>query len=175
MLPYYTIFDNLAYRINGNSVILLGETTNAQDDAGRVVKRIEGVDEVKNNIDVLPPSPNDDRIRRQVARALFSTDGLEKYSMSALPPVHIIVKNGHVTLAGVVDTPMDKHLANTAASGVPEIFSVENDLQVADLLARNNWQTTDTRHDNVMPFVRERAVGIRVAICEPKGATAGSS
>jgi hyperosmotically inducible protein len=140
MLPYFTIFDNLEYKVEGNTVTLLGQVTNPElkDDAGRVVKKVEGVEEVKNNIDVLPLSPDDDRIRRQVARSIFATDGLLKYSMSALPPLHIIVKNGHVTLKGVVDNSMDKQLAYNAANGVPGVFSVDNDLQVPGSTAASN-------------------------------------
>src|SRR5579872_1821751 len=124
MLPYYTIFDNLEFKVEGNTVTLIGQVTNPtlKDDAGRVVKKVEGVEQVKNNIEVLPLSPDDDRIRRQVARAIFGTDGLWKYSMSAMPPVHIIVKTGHVTLKGIVDNSMDKQLAYTAANRVPGIL-----------------------------------------------------
>ncbi len=135
MLPYYTIFDDLEYQVNGDTVTLLGEVTNPtlKDDAGRAVKRVEGVSQVKNNIEVLPLSPMDDQIRHQVARRIFGTDGLEKYAMSALPAIHVIVKNGHVTLKGIVDSAMDKQLAYTAANGVPNVFSVENELNVAGL------------------------------------------
>ena len=133
MLPYYSLFDDLEYQVNGDTVTLLGAVVNPtlKSDAENVVKRIEGVNKVVNNIRVLPLSPNDDRIRRQVARAIFSTDGLSRYSWSAVPPVHIIVENGHVTLKGVVDTQGDKNLANIAANQVPGVFSVNNDLQVA--------------------------------------------
>jgi len=133
MLPYYSIFDDLEYQVKGDTVILSGAvvTPTLKSDAENVVKKIEGVNKVVNNIKVLPLSPSDDEIRRRVARAVFGTDGLYRYSMSAVPPVHIIVENGHVTLKGVVDSEGDKTLANVAANQVPGVFSVTNDLQVA--------------------------------------------
>ncbi|HZR30031.1 MAG TPA: BON domain-containing protein [Terriglobales bacterium] len=133
MLPYYSIFDDLEYQVKGDTVVLSGAvvTPTLKSDAENVVKKIEGVKSVTNNIKVLPPSPNDDQIRRRVARSIFGTDGLYRYSMSALPPVHIIVENGQVTLKGVVDSQGDKTLANVAANQVPGVFSVENELQVA--------------------------------------------
>src|SRR5689334_23882664 len=133
MLPQLSIFDNLQYKVDGSKVTLLGQVRNAvlKDEAQSAVKKIEGVDSVDNQIDVLPPSPNDDRIRLAVAHALFSNDSpLFRYAMGALPPIHIIVKNGHVTLEGVVDNESDKNLANIKASGVPGVFAVENHLMV---------------------------------------------
>ena len=112
---------------------LLGQVRNAvlKDEAGSAVKKIEGVDQVDNQIEVLPASGNDDRIRQAVARALFGNDSpLFRYSMGALPPIHIVVKNGHVTLEGVVDSQSDKDLAYTKANGVPGVFSVDNHLVV---------------------------------------------
>ena len=132
MLPYYSLFDDLEFQVNGNTVTLLGAAVNPtlKSDAESVVKKIEGVDKVVNQIKVLPPSPMDDEIRRRVARAIFSQDGLFKYSWSAVPPIHIIVENGHVTLKGVVDNPTDKNMANIAANQVPGVFSVNTELQV---------------------------------------------
>lgn len=132
MLPQLSIFDNLAYKVDGNTVTLMGQVRNAvlKSDAERAVKRVEGVENVNNQIEILPPSPNDDRIRRQVARAIFNDDRLFRYSMGALPPIHIIVKNGHVTLDGVVDNEADKNTANIRANGVPGVFSVQNNLRV---------------------------------------------
>jgi len=130
MLPYYNVFDNLAYRVDGGKVTLFGEVTNPtlKDDAGRVVKRIEGVVQVDNQIEVLPLSPNDDRIRRAVYRAIFSKPGLERYQLGAVPPIHIIVKNGNVTLKGVVLNEGDKNMAFIAANGVSGVFKVNNEL-----------------------------------------------
>jgi hyperosmotically inducible periplasmic protein len=133
MLPQLSIFDNLQYKVDGSKVILMGEVRNAvlKDEAQSVVKKIEGVDSVDNQIDVLPASPNDDRIRLAVAHALFAQDSpLFRYAMGALPPIHIVVKNGHVTLDGVVDSESDKNLARIKANGVPGVFSVNNQLVV---------------------------------------------
>lgn len=133
MLPQLTIFDNLQYKVDNSTVTLMGQVRNAvlKDEAGKSVKKIEGVDKVINQIEILPASGNDDRIRIAVAHALFGNDSpLFRYSMGALPPIHIIVKNGHVTLEGVVDNEADKNLANVKASGVPGVFSVENHLVV---------------------------------------------
>lgn len=133
MLPYYSVFDNLAYRVDGDSVTLFGEVTRPtiKSDAENVVKKIEGVGRVVNNIEVLPLSPNDDRIRRAVYRAIYAQPGLDMYSLRAVPTIHIIVKNGNVTLTGAVGNEGDKDRANIAANGVPGVFSVKNDIQVS--------------------------------------------
>lgn len=133
MLPELTIFDNLQYKVDGGTVTLLGQVRNAvlKDSAGSVVKKIEGVESVNNQIEILPPSPTDDHIRLAVAHAIFGENSpLFRYSMGSVPPIHIIVKNGHVALEGVVDSQADKQLAGTKASTVPGIFSVDNHLQV---------------------------------------------
>jgi hyperosmotically inducible protein len=133
MLPYYSVFDNLAFRVEANTVYLEGQVTNPtlKSDAEGSVKKIEGVQKVVNNIEVLPPSPSDDRIRHQVYRAIFGFDGLSKYAWGAVPSVHIIVKNGHATLVGVVDNPADKQMAEMQAKSVPGVFEVTDQLQVA--------------------------------------------
>jgi hyperosmotically inducible protein len=133
MLPQLTNFDNLQYKVEGGKVTLLGQVRNAilKDSAEKVVKGIEGVEQVDNQIEILPASPGDDRIRLTVARALFGNDSpLFRYAMGTVPPIHIIVKNGRVALEGVVDNESDKNLAYLKASGVPGVFSVENHLQV---------------------------------------------
>lgn len=132
MLPYYSVFDNLEFRVDGYRVELLGQVTRPtlKADAGAVVKRIEGVEAVVNRIEVLPVSFHDDRIRRAVYRAVFSHPVLTRYSLQAVPPLHIIVKNGHVTLVGVVATEMEKRVAYAQANAVPGIFSVNNKLRV---------------------------------------------
>jgi hyperosmotically inducible protein len=133
MLPQLTIFDSLRYKVNGSTITLLGEVRTAvlKEEAERAVKNIEGVEKVDNQIEVLPPSPVDDRIRLAVAHAIFSQNSpLFRYSMGALPPIHIIVNRGHVTLEGVVDSESDKNLAFMKANGVPGIFSVTNNLVV---------------------------------------------
>jgi hyperosmotically inducible periplasmic protein len=132
MLPYYGVFDNLAYRVDGTKVTLFGQVTQPtlKSDAERTVKRIEGVQSVDNEIEVLPLSPNDDQIRRAAYRQIYSQPGLQRYQMGAVPPIHIIVKNGNITLVGVVDSETDKNMANIAANGVPGAFKVTNDLVV---------------------------------------------
>jgi hyperosmotically inducible periplasmic protein len=133
MNPYYSVFDDLAYRVDGNTVTLMGAVTEprTKDAALSSLKKIEGVDKVNDQVEVLPPSPMDNQIRRAVYRAVFGSDGLSRYAMGAVPPIHILVKNGHVTLVGVVDNEGDKNMAGIRAKGVPNVFSVENDLQVA--------------------------------------------
>jgi len=133
MLPYYGVFDDLAFRLDGTKVTLLGRVVwpALRSDAGNVVKRIEGVTEVVNEIKVLPPSPMDEQIRRAVYRAIYGDPELSvRYAYHAIPPIHIIVENGRVTLEGVVANQMDKNLVNLRASAVPNVFSVTNELQV---------------------------------------------
>ena len=132
MLPYFSVFDNLAYRVDGNTVTLYGEVVRPvlKSDAERAVKHIEGVAQVVNDIKVLPLSPFDDQIRRAEYRAIFSYAGLYRYGMGVIPSIHIIVDNGHVTLIGVVSNEGDKNMAGIRANGVPGVFSVANDLQV---------------------------------------------
>jgi hyperosmotically inducible periplasmic protein len=132
MLPYYGVFDNLSYRVDGARVELFGEVSRPtlKSDAERVVSRIEGVDSVVNHIEVLPLSPNDDRIRVAVYHAIFRNSALQRYSLGAVPPIHIIVKNGNVTLEGVVANQMDRNIANIRTNGVPGVFSVTNNLVV---------------------------------------------
>jgi hyperosmotically inducible periplasmic protein len=133
LLPYYSVFDNLLYKVDGDKVTLLGQVVRPtlKSDAERAVKDIEGVSSVDNQIQVLPTSPMDDQLRRAVYRTLYGDTALSRYGMSALPSIHIIVNNGHVTLEGVVDSEGDKNLANIRASGVPNVFSVTNNLTVA--------------------------------------------
>jgi hyperosmotically inducible protein len=133
MLPYYGIFDDLAFRIDGSTVTLLGQVVRPtlKDDAGRVVKRVAGVEQVVNNIEVLPLSPMDDQIRRAEFAAIYRDPSISiRYGYRALPSIHIMVKNGHVTLEGVVANQADKNLIGIRANGVANVFSVNNDLQV---------------------------------------------
>jgi hyperosmotically inducible protein len=132
MLPYYGVFDNLAYRVDGSTVTLLGQVTRPtlKSDAGNVVKGIEGVTKVDNQIQVLPLSSMDDGLRIATYRAIFGKPGLDRYAMQAVPPIHIIVDNGKVTLEGVVSTEADKNQAGLFANGVPGVFSVTNNLRV---------------------------------------------
>jgi hyperosmotically inducible protein len=132
MLPYYGVFDNLAYRVNGSEVELYGQVTRPtlKSDAEQVVKRIEGVEKVVNNIEVLPVSPMDDRIRMEAYRAIYAHPALNKYALQAVPPIHIIVKNGTITLEGVVANEADKNIAGIQANSVPGVFKVVNNLRV---------------------------------------------
>jgi hyperosmotically inducible protein len=133
MLPFYGVFDNLAYKVDPDgTVTLIGQTVRPtlKSDAENVVKRIEGVTKVVNTIDVLPPSPDDDRIRLATYRAIYGDPALNMYQVRAVPPIHIIVKNGHITLEGSVAREMDKTIAGMRANSVPGAFSVDNHLVV---------------------------------------------
>jgi hyperosmotically inducible protein len=132
-LPYYGVFDDLAFRVDGNTVTLIGQVTRPtlKDDAERSVKKIEGVSRVNNEIEVLPLSPMDDQVRLAVYRAIYGDPALStRYGFRSLPPIHIMVKNGQVTLEGVVANEGDKNIAGIRANSVPGVFSVMNDLQV---------------------------------------------
>ncbi len=132
MLPWYGVFDNLAYSIDGKDVTLSGQVVNpaTKRDALASIKHIEGVGNVVDNITVLPPSGFDNQIRRAEYRAIFSEGSLSGYSMGVNPSIHIIVNNGHVTLVGYVDNETDVHLATLRANSVPNVFSVTNNLKV---------------------------------------------
>jgi hyperosmotically inducible periplasmic protein len=132
MLPYYGVFDNLAYHVDGSKVTLFGAVTQPRlkTDAANAIKKIEGVTAVENEIDVLPVSLNDDNIRRSVYRSIYSKPGFERYQFGAVPPIHIIVKSGDVTLEGIVDNQMDKDVAGIAANGVSGTHGVQNNLRV---------------------------------------------
>jgi|SRR5579884_3135152 len=133
MLPYYTVFDNLAYEVHGYDVVLRGEVTRPilKTDAENAVKKIEGVEHVEDDIEVLPPSPMDHRLRLRLYRAIYGYSPLQKYALGVQLPVRIIVKNGHVTLEGIVDSNADKNLIGMRANSVPGSFSVTNNLRVA--------------------------------------------
>jgi hyperosmotically inducible periplasmic protein len=132
MLPYYSVFDNLAYRVEGDKVILEGQVVrpSLKSDAEAAVKSVAGVSSVVSNIEVLPPSQMDDQLRRALYRAIYGDPALSRYGFASVASIHIIVKNGNVTLEGVVDSEADKNLAGLRASGVPNVFSVKNNLQV---------------------------------------------
>jgi hyperosmotically inducible periplasmic protein len=132
MLPYLGVFDNLAYKVDGYNVTLLGQVTrpSLKSDAQNVVKKIEGVEMVNNQIEVLPPSPMDDRLRLKLYGAIYGYEPLQKYAMPVVKPIRIIVKNGRASLEGVVDNEGDKNLAGIRANSVPGLFSVKNNLVV---------------------------------------------
>jgi len=132
MLPYVSVFDNLAFKVEGYKVTLLGQVTrpSIKSDAEKAVKDIEGVEQVDNQIEVLPVSPNDDRLRMALFRAIYGYGPLEKYNMGVNRSIRIIVKGGHATLEGVVDSQADKDTAGIRANGVSGVFSVTNNLRV---------------------------------------------
>ncbi len=132
MLPWYGVFDNLEFSVNGGEVTLTGQVVRPtlKDDAEGVVKKINGVTRVENRITVLPPSGMDDQIRREVYRAIYSDGTLNRYSLGAVPAIHIIVDSGHVMLVGYVDRDADRNLAYLRANAVPGVFSVTNNLRV---------------------------------------------
>ena len=133
MLPYYTIFDDLGFRVQGSTITLVGAVTNPvlKSSAQNVVKSVEGVSQVINQIKVLPVSDFDWQIRRAMARTIYGDPQIgTRYGYQALPSIHIIVENGHVTLEGVVGNTFDKNLIGIRANSVPNVFSVTNNLQV---------------------------------------------
>jgi hyperosmotically inducible protein len=132
MLPFFDVFDNISYKVEGYSVTLMGQVTRPtlKKGAENVVKRIEGVDKVVNQIEVLPLSSMDDGLRLKLYRDIYGYEPLERYAMPVVKPIRIIVKNGHVTLEGVVDSETDKNMVNIRANGVSGIFSVTNNLRV---------------------------------------------
>lgn len=132
MLPYYGVFDNLSFRVDGNKVTLFGQVAQPvlKSDAERAVKHLEGVGQVESQIEVLPLSNFDDQIRWRTARAIYGYPALNRYALGTHPSIHILVKNGNVTLAGVVANSMDRNLAYMRANGIPGAFSVTNELRV---------------------------------------------
>jgi len=133
MLPYYSVFDDLGFIVNGSTITLVGQVTQPvlKSDAGKVVEKVEGVTSVVNNIEVLPLSAMDNDIRRKVYRAIYGDPVLStRYGFQALPSIHIIVKNGNVRLEGVVANEMDRNVAFIRANGVPGVFHVDNDLKI---------------------------------------------
>lgn len=132
-LPFYTVFDNLTYRVDGSTVTLLGQVTRGalKTDAENAVRGIAGVERVINQIEVLPQSASDVRMRLAEYLALYGDAGLSQYATRAVPPIHIVVKNSNVTLEGTVDSKYDKNLAFSQASSVPGVVSITNHLRVS--------------------------------------------
>jgi len=134
MLPFYDVFDNITFKVEGYNVTLSGQVTRPtlKTDAERVVKGIEGVETVNNQIEVLPVSNNDDGLRLKLFRAIYRYPALQRYALPVIKPIRIIVKNGNVTLEGVVDNEADKNLVNMRARGISGLFSVTNNLVVSN-------------------------------------------
>ena len=133
-MTYYGVFDNIGFEIDGDTVILTGKVYTAlnRKHAEKRVSKIEGVSNVINNIEILPPSRFDDRIRRSTLRSFANTGGLYRYLIGPTPSVRIIVDRGHLTLEGFVSSKGDIRLANILAQGVPGVFTVTNNLKLAD-------------------------------------------
>jgi BON domain-containing protein len=132
MLPRYGVFDNLSFKVENGVVTLMGQVRSLglKSDAEAAVREIEGVREIKNSIELLPPSTSDDQIRLALYRTIFSTPGLDRYGLQAVPPIHIVVRNGRVTLEGVVASEGDKNLAGLKAREVGGTFEIKNNLVV---------------------------------------------
>jgi hyperosmotically inducible periplasmic protein len=132
MLPYFGVFDNIAFKVDGSTVVLVGQVVrpSLKSDAEGAIKHIEGVERVDNQIEILPPSSMDDGLRLRLFREIYGYPALEKYALGVQKPIRIIVKNARVTLEGVVDNDTDKNLAGVRANSVPGIFQVTNNLQV---------------------------------------------
>jgi osmotically-inducible protein OsmY len=132
LLPDFSTFDNISFKLNGYDVILYGQVIEPalKDDAAKVIKKIEGVERVENHIEVLPTSGNDDRLRRDLFVAIYRYGPLQHYGVGSNRPIRIIVNHGNVTLEGVVDRESDKNMAYIRANGVPGVFSVKNNLVV---------------------------------------------
>jgi hyperosmotically inducible protein len=133
-LPFFSVFDWLEGNVEADGTVYLGGQVTRptlKKDAQRRVEKVEGVDRVINRIEVLPLSSNDDRLRRAVFRELFNSNSpLFRYGQQSVPPIHIIIKNGRLTLKGVVASKGDSDLANIKARGVPGLFEVRNELRV---------------------------------------------
>ncbi|MBV8858148.1 MAG: BON domain-containing protein [Acidobacteria bacterium] len=138
-LPWYGVFDNLAYEIDGSTVTLSGQVVqpSTRKDAERRVRKLAGVERVVNNIEVLPLSGFDDSIRANTYRALLGWNSpLFRYGRGVNPSIHIVVNGGHVTLEGVVSSEGDRRLAYMLANSVPGVFSVTNNLRNENARAR---------------------------------------
>jgi hyperosmotically inducible protein len=132
MLPYFGVFDNIAFKVDGGTVTLLGQVVrpSLKSDAENSIKRVEGVERVDNQIEVLPPSSQDDALRIALFRAIYQYPSLQRYALGVQKPIRIIVKSGRVTLEGVVDSESDKNVAGIQAKTVPGTFQVTNNLRV---------------------------------------------
>jgi hyperosmotically inducible protein len=137
-LPYYGVFDHIAFQVNGNNVTLYGKVANARNkkDAERYIEDIKGVGTVVNNIEILPPSPFDNSIRRGILQSFANTGGLYRYLWEPRPSVRIIVDGGHVSLEGYVANRGDYNLMNILANGVPGVFTVNNNLVIEKEMVR---------------------------------------
>jgi hyperosmotically inducible protein len=131
-IPWYGVFDNLAYRIQGSKLTLIGQVVFplSRSSVAAAVKGLPGVKKIVNDVQNLPFTPFDNQVRRAEYRSIFGYEPLFRYSMGVNPAIHIIVKNSRVTLVGVVNSKTDRQLAGIRAKMVPFVFSVKNDLRV---------------------------------------------
>jgi osmotically-inducible protein OsmY len=139
MYPQYTIWDDLSFRVANGQVELFGAVNQPykKSDVERIVQRVPGVTSVTSEVKVLPLSSFDDRLRIQIARAIYRDPAMSRYAIQPNPPIHIIVDNGHVTLTGVVNSDMEKQIAGIRAAGAGLSFgAVTNNLQVEHPSAR---------------------------------------
>lgn len=138
--PYYTLFDQVDFQLNDGTVHLTGEVTQPwkKSSLGNLVAEVRGVNVVDNELKVAPLSSFDDRIRMQVARAIYRDPALSRYGIQAIPPIHIIVDNGHVTLSGVVNTEMEKEIAGIRANSSMSFGKVTNNLRVEQPAPKKN-------------------------------------
>jgi hyperosmotically inducible protein len=126
------LFNNLTLEVNNGVATIGGQVRDypSRDSALAIAETMPGVKDVVDNIEVLPTSSMDDELRIRVARAVYGNSVLSRYASDPQKPIRIVVDNGHVSLYGVVDSPMDKQVAGVQASSVPNVFSVENHLMV---------------------------------------------
>jgi hyperosmotically inducible protein len=140
MLPYYGVFDWLQFEVRpDNTVVLRGQVVrpSTKSDAEARVREIEGVKQVINELQVLSPSPADDRLRRALYRSLYGQNSpLFRYATQSVPSIHIIVDRGRAVLKGVVGSRGDAVIANARARSVPGLFSVKSELSVEGESAR---------------------------------------
>lgn len=132
VLPFYSVFDTIAFTLHGPTVVLTGQVVRPtlKASAEAAVRSLDGVGAVINQIEVLPASPADDELRNAVYRAIYEDSTLQQYAVHTVPPIHIIVKNGNVTLEGIVHSPQDKHVAAARAGAVPNVRSLKDNLVV---------------------------------------------
>ena len=132
MLPDYSVFDNLSAKIDGTKVVLTGQVVHPKlkSDAETAVKKVKGVARVQNDVEVLPTSPLDDQVRRDVYRAIYVAPALSRYRYAERPQIHIIVEKGIVSLEGAVYDASDATVAGLRAEAVPNVVSVKNNLGI---------------------------------------------
>lgn len=132
VLPFYSVFDSISFSLQGGRVTLTGQVLRRalKEHAEAAVKSIEGVTVVVNQIEILPASASDDDLRDSVYRSIYEDPTLARYAVQNIPPIHIVVENGNVTLEGSVESASDKKLASVRAASGSNVHSVKNNLIV---------------------------------------------